>query len=106
MKVAKNHIELEVIFKGLKTFCISSHVKQTICPMLSKPTKWVNVLSNIDVIGGYVHDFVHMTLHVHFFGFIHANLDVDVDTFNTVGKLVFLAANTSRLSLFCKLSKS
>ncbi len=89
MKVAKNHIKLEVIFKRLKFFCISSHAKKRICMMLSKSTKWVNALSNIDVIYGYACDFVHMMLHVHLFGFVFTTLDVDVDTFNTIGKSFF-----------------
>jgi len=49
--------------------------------MLSKSTKWVNVLSKIDTIDGYACDFVHMMLHVHSFGFIFTYLDVDVDAF-------------------------
>ncbi len=48
------------------------------------------MLQSVLIIGGYACDFVHIMLHVHFFGLILVDSNVDVDAFmivDMVGKL-------------------
>jgi hypothetical protein len=73
-----------------ETSHIGSHLRWGIHAVLSKLIGRINILPNINVISQYACDFVHV-LHVHFFGLIPINLNVDVDVFitKTIKELIF-----------------